>query len=60
MVKDMKYYDILGVKCDASEVEIRKAYRKLALKYFPDKHFENGREEFKQLSKACELTYVID
>ncbi len=58
MVKDTKYYDILGVKPDASEVEIRKAYRKLTLKFFPDKGPSYDAEEFKQLTKACELICV--
>jgi curved DNA-binding protein CbpA len=58
MAKDTKYYDILGVKSDASQVEIKKAYRKLALKFFPDKGLTYGSEEFKQLSKACELIRV--
>jgi DnaJ family protein B protein 4 len=58
MAKDTKYYDILWVKSDASEAEIRKAYRKLALKFFPDKRLTYSSEEFKQLSKACELICV--
>mmetsp|Transcript_35581 Transcript_35581/g.74998 ORF Transcript_35581/g.74998 Transcript_35581/m.74998 type:complete len:680 (-) Transcript_35581:71-2110(-) len=36
-VKDMKYYDILGVEIDANSKEIRSAYRKEALKHHPDK-----------------------
>lgn len=58
MVKDSKYYDILGVKYDARETEIRKAYRKLPLKFFPDKGPTYDSHEFKQISKASELICV--
>jgi molecular chaperone DnaJ len=49
-----KYYDILGVGEDSSPEELKKAYRKLATQYHPDK--QGGSEEkFKQLTEAYEI-----
>jgi curved DNA-binding protein len=48
------YYQILGVKKDASKDEIKKAYRKLAMKYHPDhtKGDKAAEEKFKKISEA--------
>ena len=47
------YYEILGVSKDASESEIKKAYRKLAMTHHPDKSDDpNAEETFKEISEA--------
>ncbi|KAF2718677.1 DnaJ-domain-containing protein [Polychaeton citri CBS 116435] len=54
MVADTKLYDALGISSSASADEIKKAYRKQALKNHPDKN-PNGAEKFKEVSEAYEI-----
>lgn len=56
MANPKDYYDILGVGKNATADEIKKAYRKLALQYHPDRNkTKEGEEKFKEVTKAYEV-----
>ena len=51
------YYEVLGVQKSSSEQEIKKAYRRLAMKYHPDRNPDdaNAEKRFKEASEAAEV-----
>ncbi|ABW18780.1 chaperone protein DnaJ [Alkaliphilus oremlandii OhILAs] len=51
------YYEVLGINKDASDQDIKKAYRKLAMKYHPDRNPDNkeAEEKFKEANEAYEV-----
>ena len=55
------YYDVLGVSKSANKDELKKAYRKLAMKYHPDRNPDDSQaaEKFKELSEAMRFYLMI-
>ena len=51
------YYDILGLSKSASDSEIKSSYRKLAMKYHPDRNpgDKKAEEKFKEISESYEI-----
>ncbi len=56
-VKERDYYEVLGVSRNATNDELKKAYRKLALKYHPDKNpgDKNAEQRFKEAANAYDV-----
>jgi len=61
-MKNKNYYDILNVKNNASQEEIKKAFRKLAIQYHPDKNPDDKKseEKFKEINEAYAILGDID
>ncbi|MBI2846732.1 MAG: molecular chaperone DnaJ [Chloroflexi bacterium] len=56
MAEKREYYEVLGVPRNASEEDIKKAFRKLAFQYHPDRNKDHGAEEkFKEINEAYEV-----
>ena len=54
------YYEILGIDKNASAAEIKKAYRKMAIKFHPDKNPDDKDAEakFKEAAEALSLIHI--
>ena len=57
MAQKKDYYEVLGINRDASDEEIKKSYRKLAMKWHPDRNPDNPKAEgnFKEAKEAYEI-----
>ncbi|MDG1173665.1 MAG: DnaJ domain-containing protein, partial [Opitutales bacterium] len=56
-MSEKDFYQVLGVERNATDSEIKKAYRKLAIKFHPDKNPNNkeAEEKFKEISAAFDI-----
>ena len=57
-INNQRYYDLLELKKTCSEEDIKKSYRKMAMKYHPDRNRDNkedAEEKFKKISNAYNI-----
>jgi len=55
-MKKRDYYEVLGISKNATQQEVKKAFRKMAMKYHPDRNKESDAEEkFKEINEANEV-----
>src|ERR1700704_6330823 len=61
-IKKRDYYEVLGVRKTAAQEEIKRAYRKLAVKFHPDKNPDDAHaeEKFKELGEAYDVLIDAD
>ncbi|MEQ4488039.1 MAG: molecular chaperone DnaJ [Dehalococcoides mccartyi] len=56
MANKRDYYEVLGIERSASDEDIKKAFRKMAMKHHPDRNHEDGAaEKFKEINEAYEV-----
>src|SRR6516165_7819369 len=62
MASKRDYYDVLGVNKDAGEEDIKRAYRKLAMQYHPDRNAgdKEAEEKFKEAAEAYDVLHDRD
>ncbi|MBQ5872075.1 MAG: DnaJ domain-containing protein, partial [Bacteroidaceae bacterium] len=59
MAEKRDYYEVLGVSKNASDAEIKAAYKKMAIKYHPDRNPDNkeAEEKFKEAAEAYDVLH---
>lgn len=56
---DSLYYDVLGIRRTSTDSEVKNAYRKMALKWHPDKHEAKAKQLAEQKFRQIAEAYVV-